>query len=222
MNIADLAQVLDGLATGLASGLKEREKKELIALATLFRRFPNQSISEFIKFVNETLSRERNSVPALMERICLYKQGSGETRQELEASLRSLSATDLKKLIAALGMKAGSKKDDNLQLLLSDLDRSVTNHSPVLPQAHTDLAQQINKAYELYQAIKAELRSISMEEIRARFATHFSGLPKTVLAGVLSRLGYPMYGSKEEIEALLLDNLTSIKISYDQTKQIGS
>jgi hypothetical protein len=39
---------------------------------------------------------------------------------------------------------------------------------------------------------------------------------------VLSRLGYPVDGSKDEIEAKLLDNLTSIKISHDQTSQIGS
>jgi hypothetical protein len=57
--------------------------------------------------------------------------------------------------------------------------------------------------------------------MRARFAA-LSSLPKAALAGVLSKLGYPADGSKEEIEAKLLDNLTSIKISHDQTRQIGS
>ena len=220
MNIEELAQVFDGLAKGLASGLKEKEKKELTALVGMFRRFPNQGISDFIKFVDGAFAKERNSVPALVERIKLFKQGEGETRQELESSFLSMSATDLKRLVRALGMKAGGKKDENLRLLQSYLSDGVTNPS-LVPRTSTDLAAETDKAYALYEAIKSQLRSISIEEMRARFA-ELSAFPKDVLAGVLSKLGYPADGSKEKIEAKLLDNLTSIKISFDQTKQIGS
>ena len=79
--------------------------------------------------------------------------------------------------------------------------------------------QEIDRAYELYEGIKSELRTISVEEMRAKFAG-LSVFPKAALAGVLARLGYPVGRSKKEIEAKLLDNLTSIKISFDQTKQI--
>jgi hypothetical protein len=220
MNIEELAQVFDGLARGLAAGLKEKEKKELAALVGMFRRFPNQGVTDFIKFVEGAFSKERNSVPALVERIKAFKRGAGEPLQELHASLTGVGAPDLKKLVAALGMKAAAKKDDNLKLLQSHLSDGQTEGSATSgPSA--DLAGEVDKAFSQYEAIKADLRTITVEEMRSRFAG-LSALPKPVLAGVLSKLGYPADGSKEELEAKLLDNLTSIKISHEQTKQIGS
>lgn len=219
MNIADLAQVFDGLLAGLADGLKEREKKELAALTGMFRRFPNQSIGDFVKFVEGTFAKERNSVPVLVERIKAFQQGTGEPLQELQSGLARLGATDLKKLVAALGMKAASKKDDNLKLLQSHLTNGPVEASTASgPTA--DLIPEVDRAYAQYQAIKADLPSITIEEMRARF-TALAVLSKSVLAGVLSKLGYPTDGSKEAIEAQLLNNLTGIKISLDQTKRIG-
>jgi hypothetical protein len=220
MNIEELAQVFDGLARGLAAGLKDREKKELAALVGMFRRFPNQGINDFIKFVEGAFSKERNSVPVLVERIKAFKQGTGEPFQELQVSLASVGAADLKKLLTALGMKAASKKDDNLKLLQSHLSDGQVEASVSAGPA-TDLAKEVDKAYVHYEAIKADLWDITVEEMRARFAA-LSAQPKPVLAGVLARLGYPADGSKEEMETKLLDNLTSIKISHDQRKQIGS
>jgi hypothetical protein len=219
MNIEELAQVFDGLLMGLGSGLEATEKKELAALTGMFRRFPNQSISDFIKFVEGSFSKERNSVPPLVERIKLLKQGTGEPLPELQTSLASLGAAERKKLVAALGMKTGRTKDDNLRLLNSFLTNSQAEASAT-SEPDTALAAEVDRAYAQYEAIKADLATISVEEMRARFTT-FSALSKPVLAGVLSRLGYPADGSKEAIEAQLLDNLTSIKISLDQTKRIG-
>ena len=220
MNIEELAQVFDGLARGLAAGLKEKEKRELAALVGMFRRFPNQGVSDFIRFVEGAFSKERNSVPALVERIKAFKQGAGEPLPELQVSLASVGAADLKKLVTAMGMKAASKKDDNLKLLQCHLSSGQAEASAPSGSA-TDFDGEVDKAYAQYEAIKADLRAITVEEMRARFVA-LSALPKPVLAGVLSKLGYPADGSKEEIEAKLLDNLTSIKISHDQTKQIGS
>jgi hypothetical protein len=219
MNIEELAQVLDGLLKGLGSGLKEKEKKELAALAGMFRRFSNQSINDFVKSVEGSFSKERNSVQALVERIKTYKQGTGEPIQELQASLKSCLANDLKKLLAALGMKAGRTKGDNLKLLQSFLTsgqaETLAASTPVL-----DVSGEVDRAFAQYQAIKADLPAITVEEMRSRFAG-LAVLSKPVLAGVLSKLGYPADGPKETITAQLLDNLTSIKISIDQTKRIG-
>lgn len=85
----------------------------------------------------------------------------------------------------------------------------------------TALAAEVDPAYAQYEAIKAALPALTVDELRARFAA-VSAFAKPVLSGVLSKLGYPAGGSKESIEAQLLDNLTSIKISLDQTKRIGS
>jgi hypothetical protein len=219
MNIEELAQVFDGLLKGLAAGLKEKEKKELAALAGMFRRFPNQGIGDFVRFVEGTFAKERNSVPVLVERIKAFKQGTGEPLQELQASLTDLGATERKKLVTSLGMRAGRTKDDNLKLLQSFLTGHQTETLPPSVPA-TDLTAEIDRAYAQYEAIKADLAAITVEEMRARFAA-LSTFSKPVLAGVLSRLGYPAGGSKEAIEAQLLDNLTSIKISLDQTKRIG-
>ena len=219
MNIEELAQVFDGLLMGLGSGLKATEKKDLAALTGMFRRFPNQSISDFVKFVEGSFSKERNSLPVLVERIKAFKQGIGEPLLELQASLASVGATDLKKVIAALGMKAASKKDDNLKLLQSLLTDDQTEASAASGPT-TDLAHEVDRAYAQYEAIKADLPTITVDEMRMRFAA-VSALSKPVLAGVLSKLGYPADGSKEAIGAQLLDNLTSIKISLDQTKRIG-
>ncbi len=219
MNIEELAQVFDGLLKGLAGGLIKKEKEELAALAGMFRRFPNQSIKDFVKFVEGTFAKERNSLPVLVERIKAFKQGAGESLQELQASTASVGAADLKKLVTALGIKAASKKDDNLKLLQTFLMGSQTE-APAASGSAMDLSREVDTAYAQYEAIKAELSTITIEEMRARFAA-FSALSKPVLAGVLSKLGYPVDGSKEAIEAQLLDNLTSIKISLDQTKRIG-
>ncbi len=219
MNIEELAQIFDGLLKGLAVGLKEKEKKELAALTAMFRRFPNQSISDFVKFVEGTFSKERNSLPVLVERIRAFKQGTGEPLHELQTSLVSLGAVERKKLVAALGMKAGRTKDDNLNLLQSFLTNSQAE-APAVSEPATALAAEVDQAYARYEAIKADLPTITVEEMRARFDV-LSVLSKPVLAGVLSKLGYPAVGSKEVIEAQLLDNLTSIKISLDQTKRIG-
>lgn len=219
MNIEELAQVFDGLLKGLAASLIKKEKDELAALAGMFRRFPNQSIKDFVKFVEGTFAKERNSVPALVERIRRFKQGTGEPLSELQTSLASLGATERKKLVMALGMKAGRTKDDNLRVLQSFLTNSQSEASAASESA-TALAAEVDRAYAQYEAIKADLPTITIDEMRARFGG-LSVLSKPVLAGVLSKLGYPADGSKEAIEAQLLDNLTSIKISLDQTRRIG-
>ena len=220
MNTEDLALVFDGLAGGLASGLKDKEKKELAALIGMFRRFPNQGVGDFVKFVEGAFSKERNSVPALVERIKAFEGGAGEPLKELDAGLAGLGAPDLKKLVTALSMKSAASKTDNLKLVRSRLSEGPAI-APESPGPATAAAREVDEAHSLYEAIKADLRSITVEEMRARFAA-LSALPKTVLAGLLSKLGYPADGSKEEVAAKLLDNLTSIKISHDQTRQIGS
>ena len=219
MNTEELAQVFDGLARGLASGLKDKEKKELAALIGMFRRFPNQGVGDFVKSVEGAFSKERNSVPALVERIKAFEQGAGEPSKELDADVAKLGAADLKKLVTALGMKSAASKTDNLKLVRSRLSEGPAT-APESP-GPAGLAGEVDEAYSQYEAIKADLRSITVEEMRARFAG-LSRLPKPVLAGLLTRLGYPADGSKEEVAAKLLDNLTSIKISHDQTRQIGS
>ncbi len=219
MNIEELAQVFDGLLKGLDAGLKATEKKELAALTGMFRRFPNQSIGDYVKFVEGAFSKERNSIPVLIERIKAFQQGTGEPIQELQASLTSLGAPERKKLVAALGMKAGRTKDDNLKLLQSFLANGPAE-TPTTTGPVPDIAAEVGRAYARYEAIQADLPAITVDEMRARFAT-LSTLSKPVLAGVLSKLGYPADGSKEAIEAQLLDNLTSIKISLDQTRRIG-
>jgi len=219
MNIEELAQVFDGLLGGLGAGLKATEKKELAALAGMFRRFPNQSIGDFVKFVEGTFAKERNSVPVLVERIKAFEQGMGEPLQELQTCLVSLGATERKKLVASLGMKAGRTKDDNLKLLQAYLTNG-QNEAAAASATGANLTAEVDRAYALYEAIKADLSAITIEEMKARFSV-LATLPKPVLAGVLSKLGYPADGSKEAIEAQLRDNLTSIKISLDQTKRIG-
>lgn len=219
MNIEELAQVFDGLLKGLDAGLKATEKKELAALAGMFRRFPNQGIGDFVKFVEASFSKERNSVPVLVERVRAFKQGTGEPIQDLQAGLTSLGASDCKKLVVALGIKPGRTKDDNLKLLESFLASGQAETSAA-PVPVLDVSGAVDRAYAQYQAIKADLPAITVEEMRSRFAG-LAALSKPVLAGVLSKLGYPSDGPKEAIAAQLLDNLTSIKISLDQTKRIG-
>ena len=164
----------------------------------MFRRFPNQGIGDFIKFVEGAFSRERNSIPVLVERIRAFKQGTGEPVQELQASLIGLSATDRKKLVAALGMKAGRTKDDNLKLVQAFLTDGQAESSAA-SRPSTDIAAEVDRAYAQYEAIKSDLSIITVEEMRARFGV-LSALSKPVLAGVLSKLGYPVDGSKEAIE----------------------
>lgn len=217
MNTEELAHVFDGLAKGLGTGLKEKEKKELAAVSGMFRRFPNQSVGDFTKFVEGAFSKERNSVPALLERIRAYQQGAGEPLSELRQSVTEIAANDLKKIVTALGGKAG-KKDDNLKFV--DAQLAGGRNGASTPTASNGFSADVDRAYAEYEAIKADLRSITVHEMRARFAA-ISNLSKPVLAGLLARLGYPADGGKDEMEHKLLDNLTSIKISYDQTRQIG-
>lgn len=80
-------------------------------------------------------------------------------------------------------------------------------------------ADPVKDAFDRYEAIKADLPKLSVEEMRSRFA-ELATLPKAVLAGVLAKLGYPAESSKKDIETALLDNLTSLKISLDQTARI--
>jgi hypothetical protein len=39
----------------------------------MFRRFPNQSIGDFVKFVEGTFVKERNSVSVFVKRIKAFK-----------------------------------------------------------------------------------------------------------------------------------------------------
>lgn len=224
MNTEDLATVFEGITTGLGPGLKEKEKKELGALAGMFRRFPSQSITDFIKFVDASFSKEKNSVPALVERLRAFGQGRGEPTEELQGSLAKVAAPDLKKVVTALGLKPLGKKDENVRLLEAHFLRGgASQASPAAGQGNgaADSRHEVEAAYAEYEAIKSALKDISVAEIRGRFAA-LSDCPKPVLAGVLAKLGYPADGSREELAAKLLDNLTSLKISLEQTRQIGS
>lgn len=217
MTTDEIAQLFDGIIAGLGDGLKEPAKKGMGTLVGLLRRFPKQGIGEFVKLVEGALSKDKNSLPAIAERVRSYQAGGGEPRQELLTSAKTLGAPELKKLLASLGIKPANKKDDNLKLFESHL---AGGQSPTTSPTEINLSHDIDRAAAAYDAIKAALRDLSIADIRAKFAA-VSAFPRPVLAGLLERLGYPADGRKDELEAKLLDNLTSLKISQDQTRQIG-
>lgn len=78
-------------------------------------------------------------------------------------------------------------------------------------------AEQANGHYE---AIKKDLPRLSIEEMRQRHG-QLANLPKHVLNGVLAKQGYPAEATKTKALSGLLGNLTSLKVSHDQTSRIN-
>jgi hypothetical protein len=213
MNIQDLALVVEGINNGLGGAMKSQEQKDLSDLAKMFRRFSDQTVGDFVKFVDRAFVNERDSVPALVERIKRYENQKDEPIEELKASLGRAKADDLKKILKAFALKPARNKPANLHLiesqLLSNDVATVTNNEDA----------EIQRAYQEYESIKADLEKLSVDEIRRRFAP-LADLPKSVLAGVAGKVGYRTDESKTQLGTMLLDNLIGIKISLEQTKPL--
>ena len=215
MNTDDLALLFDGMAKGMQSGLKPTAKVELEKLGAMFRRFPNQTATEFVKFVDDAFRKERNSVPALVERIRAFREGGGEPFDEIWAGIESTKpAGNLAKILKGLGTKPGKRKDENLQRLRN------------LLQGGGDLAppsgvpdDEAEKEFQEYCWIRENIATLSLEEIRNRFNA-IAAQGKPVMAAVLRKLGYHTSGSKQDLEDRLLGTLEMMKISHERTKSI--
>lgn len=214
MNIADLATVFEGLTKGFGGVLKDKDKKELNGLVAMLQRFPGQSVSDFVKFVDGAFSKERKSIPALVERLRTAPALPDQDKQELKHDVGTLGATDLKKLVVAMGQKAAARKDENLHRVLRFMGEQTSEHVPI---ASSDLNA---VALGSYESLKSEIPRISVDDVYKRYDVLVEGWDKSVFVSVLKAIGYTADGTKDLLRAQLLDNLMSIKISKDQTAQI--
>lgn len=217
MNIGEVSFVFEGIVQGLGSGMKKADKDALVSLSAMFRRFSNQSVADFVKGVEGAFLKEKNSAPALVERIKAYKENRGEPHDELWKSLSGVAVPVLKAVIKGLNQKPATSKPANLQMLANYLTPESTSQE----QSENGTAGEIEKAFEEYCAIRSRLNRLSIAEIRSQFAP-IALQSKAVLAGVLDELGYPAVGNKDDLVKQLLGNLESTKVSLDQTSRIGT
>jgi len=216
MNTDDLALLFDGMANGMQSGLKPTAKTELEKLAAMFRRFPNQTATEFVKFVDDAFGKERNSIPALVERIRAFREGRGEPFNEIWGGIESTKpASNLGKILKGLGAKPGRRKDENLQRLRSLLQGGGSD-LPIPSEVPEDKAE---KEFREYCSIRDNIATLSLEEIRTRFNA-IAAQGKPVMVAVLRKLGYHTSGSKRDLEDRLLGPLEMMKMSQERTKLI--
>jgi hypothetical protein len=172
-----------------------------------------------VKFVEGSFLKERNSVPALADRFRAFRDGQGESREELEASARALSAADLKKLVKVLGLAPAASKNGNLTTLAGHLSGQGKAGSSSHSASESTPHEQIDQVHGEYQALRRELATLSFDELRRRF-DRLATAPKVVLAGVAQRIGFAADGSREDLAKRLLGNLESIKVSQHQTGRI--
>lgn len=219
MNTQDFAQVIEGMAAGFGRGLKERDRNELLKTAALFRRFRDQSLANFVEFVEEILRKERGSVTALTDRIRNVGKDAEDSSEAILKDVQRLPAGDLTELLRAIGEDASGNKQQKLDRLRTVVGGNHPPRANGTPQANGQLNDEIQHTYQEYQSIERALDRLSYEEIRARFAP-IAQKPKRVLEGVLQRVGYNALGSKEELAERLLSGLEMIKRIKVQTDRI--
>lgn len=240
MNVEEVAALLKGVSEALRDSIKTSASQELASLAELLgsfegksvreftgfiesmhlllRRYPGGSTKEFVAFVEKAFSAEKNSVPALIERMSAIKAGSGEPLAELQAILKKLPAASLKSVAKAIGVAAGRTKNDTMAALQSWLSDTSQSHSPLKPETSLD---QADHAYRRIREIESRLATLSVEDIRSQFE-QVQGLSKPVLEQVATRMGYSsIAGSRDEIARQLLSILVRKKTSQVQTSLIG-
>jgi hypothetical protein len=132
----------------------------------------------------------------------------------------------LQGVLEKLGLPTQGKTKDELRSRLLDHllgQKSAAEPVPAakaLPPRAEDHPD-VDKAIAHYQPIKDNLRTLTVDQITDQLSQLVAGFPRNVLGGMLVRMGYPPSGTKEDMKSLLLDNLMSLKISYEQRKQIG-
>jgi hypothetical protein len=218
MNAENVADLVEGVARGLGDGLKASAAQELTALAGLLRRYGGRPVKEFVAFVEKAFAGDRDSVPALVERIQSARAGGGEPAADLQAVLKKLTVAPLKSVAKALGVPAGRTKADTLAALQSFIAGGPAAGPGAGGGRDPGAA---DRGYREYEAIQRDLSGLSIEEIRVRFRPILE-LAKPDLEEIARRLGYTSVGgSREEIARQLLSVLERKKTSQVQTSFIG-
>ena len=185
MNVEEVAALVNGVSEALGGSLKGyftpglgfdvrsllrsfegKPVKEFTSFVESMRRLvkhPGGSVKEFVAFVEKAFSGERDSVPALIERMNAHKAGTGESLVELQTSLKKLPVAPLKSLAKALGVPAGRVKNDTVAALLSWL--SNTSATPAQPGPDLSVDRAVS-GYRRIREIEARLAGLSIESIR--------------------------------------------------------
>jgi hypothetical protein len=136
--------------------------------------------------------------------------------------LLGLKLADMRKVRAAIGGEAGGRsKSDLAKKIAVKIEGAAEPKAEEKKAAKKPAAKPTDEAHAAYDAIKSDLGGLSVDEMRSRFVSSLAGRPKEALNGILQKLGYSAETSQKAAAAKLLDNLTSLKMSKDQTAQIG-
>jgi len=156
------------------------------------------------------LSRGRRDTQKLIRMIADPTQ-SGSTASEFKAALRKIRDSR-----AGTQQQEPSKETPKPKVKPSPF---MGRKNPASRKAASETgATEVRRDYD---AIKADLRNITVDDMRSRFSDAVAGRSKEELSRALESLGHNTAGlSRQRIVDHLLDNLTSIKISLDQTEQI--
>jgi len=215
MKTDDLVEVFQGLLRGIGPTMRQQDREEIGSLVELFRRFPGQSVTDFVGEVDGAIGQKQPSEPPLIDRLRHAIANKTSDRETLFIRVQSLPAAELRQIVVALGYTAGKTKADNLRTVARQLRGETSTESVSQPQTDADT----EKLYQEYQAIKSQLEGIDFDSIRTRCAV-FSAYSKSTIGAVLIRLGYPKYDTKSEMLSMLQDNLISLKLSLELTKRI--
>lgn len=80
--------------------------------------------------------------------------------------------------------------------------------------------EKVDQAMAIYNSLKSSIDRLSIGDIRQQ-GTVFESMAKNVLAGLLAKIGYPVYGSRKSMSAKLGSSIVRLKLNSELTARIG-
>jgi hypothetical protein len=198
----DLVSELNALAPCLKNSLKAAIKR----LADLMIASGLESSSDFFKQVESLLAQIRRGPKALQTRIARVREGAGEDLEAVIADIRAASATDVKRVIKALGGVPSKTKTVNV----SALERHV-RFGEDLPEPPG-----VKELVERFRCLIDRAAEMGFDELDRRLA-EIGKASKTEIELLMKAVGFtPGKSKRENLDRLKNRLYTAKKTAIDR------
>ena len=211
MNTDEFADLLDGIRTGLGGTLRKDAASDLTDAANLFRQFPGQSISTLGDAIDDALSGQRTTVPAMLERLRAVSSTPLDPAdlKVLESDIDKTKAEPIKKILRGLGLKPQRYVKDNRDWL-----KAIARGASDQPVADSVDQAAVAELVARYRDLGKRIGEVSFAELQAE-ADRFETYGAATLRRVLDELGQDTRGSAKTLARRIHGLLERWKADHD-------
>lgn len=214
-----MPQVNDELMNSLASlepVLSASAKKSLKSIFTIMEAYPGKSLPEIEKLIGSLRKLERTTIDGMITRAQQLCDGrSDESIDFFLKDLKSVNATDLKKIGKGLFIELNGKKEQ----VLAEMKIWIESNGEIKPKTAQEIDEEA--AREFSSQVKMSMDRVTAENINQIVSLTEEAAKKLSTSGFKEfarQLNITVNGSKAGMKKQVINFAKSLAVSHAQTQ----